>query len=389
MNDVRKNLYDSELPLDHDRLPAVGVLLVNLGTPESPTASALRPYLRQFLGDPRVVEISRWKWRLILNLFILPFRPRRSAALYRSIWRDEGSPLLIDTLKLGDGIAQRLRRDIASPFHLAVGMRYGEPSIPAALADLRQRGCDRLIVLPLFPQYSATTVGSVFDAVAAELSTWRVVPPLRTIHDYHDDSRYVGALAASIREAWKQGGEQGGERERLLFSFHGIPERYFVGGDPYPCQCHETARRVAEVLGLDADRYEVSFQSIFGREEWVKPTTDVTIRAMARAGIRNLDLVCPGFSIDCLETLEEIDQLNRGFFVDNGGERFRYIPCLNDRPDHIEALARILLDNLQGWVSGHDEWDADRVAAMAKASGRRAEARRETEVRADAGYGVA
>ncbi|MDX1643379.1 MAG: ferrochelatase [Thermoanaerobaculia bacterium] len=378
------NLYASEPPFEHGEIPAVGVLLANLGTPDAPTAPALRRYLRQFLGDPRVIEIARWKWRLILNLFILPFRPRQSAALYRTIWRQDGSPLLTTTVSLGEAISEQLRRRVASPIHLAVGMRYGEPSIRRALDELRQKRCDRIVVLPLFPQYSGTTVASVFDAVAAELTRWRVVPSLRTIHQYHDHEGYIGELAASIRERW----EAEGPPERLLFSFHGIPERYFAGGDPYHCQCHKTARLVAERLGLVSERYEVAFQSIFGKEEWIKPTTDVTVRAMARAGIRSLDVVCPGFAVDCLETLEEIDEQNRHFFLDNGGERFGYIPCLNDRPGHVEALSGLLLDNLGGWVASPDEWDAAEIAAEAAASRQRAEALRRRGCPADAGYGA-
>lgn len=384
MVDTRKNLYSPEPPFEHGELPGVGVLLANLGTPDAPTAPALRRYLREFLGDPRVIEIAPWKWRLILNLFILPFRPRQSAALYRTIWTEDGSPLLTTTLRLGEAIAERLERRIASPLDVAVGMRYGEPSIPRALDQLRRARSDRILVLPLFPQYSGTTVASVFDAVSAELSRWRVVPSVRTIHQYHDDAGYIAELAASIREVWSEEGPP----DRLLFSFHGIPERYFAGGDPYHCQCHKTARLVGERLGLDADRYEVAFQSVFGKEEWIKPTTDVTVRAMARAGIRSLDVVCPGFSVDCLETLEEIDEQNRHFFLDNGGERFRYIPCLNDRPGHAEVLSDLLLDNLSGWVSSHDEWDAQQVAARAAASRRRAEALERRGSRPDAGYGA-
>lgn len=384
MADEAMNLYPSEPPFEHGEIPAVGVLLANLGTPDAPTAPALRRYLRQFLGDPRVIEIAPWKWRLILNLFILPFRPRKSAALYRTIWRQDGSPLLTTTVSLGEAIAEQLRRRVASPIHLAVGMRYGEPSIRRALDELRQKHCERIVVLPLFPQYSGTTVASVFDAVAAELTQWRVVPSLRTIHRYHGHEGYISELAASIGELW----EAEGPPERLLFSFHGIPERYFTGGDPYHCHCHKTARLVAERLGLDSERYEVAFQSIFGKEEWIKPTTDVTVRAMARAGIRSLDVVCPGFAVDCLETLEEIDEQNRHFFLDNGGERFRYVPCLNDRPGHVEALTDLLLDNLGGWVSTPAEWDAAEVAAEAAASRQRAEALQERGCPADAGYGA-
>ncbi len=376
--------YRSEPPFEHGRLPAVGVLLVNLGTPEAPTAPALRSFLREFLGDPRVIEEPRWKWWLILNLFILPFRPRQSAALYEKVWQEDGSPLLNCSLRLGEELAARLARTIGSPLHVAIGMRYGNPSIPHALTELRDKGCSRILVVPMFPQYSATTVASVFDAVSAELTAWRVVPSLRTIHRYHDEPAYIEALAESIREVW----ERDGEPEKLLFSFHGIPLRYFEAGDPYHCECLKTARLVAETLELGAERFDVAFQSIFGKEEWIKPTTDVTIRAMASSGVKSLDVICPGFSVDCLETLEEIDQLNRGFFLENGGERFRYIPCLNDRPAHLRMLAELIRKNLGGWAIDAGEWSLESARAEAEASRRRREELAAAGSPADAGYGA-
>ncbi|MEE8367833.1 MAG: ferrochelatase [Thermoanaerobaculia bacterium] len=376
------NLYAQEPHSEHGRLPAVGVLLANLGTPDAPTAVALRRFLREFLGDPRVIEEPRWKWWLILNLLILPFRPRRSAALYRKIWEKEGSPLLSRSLRLGEGVTGILAQAVGSPLHVAVGMRYGRPSMRQALMDLRRKGCNKLLVIPMFPQYSGTTVGSVFDALAAELVTWRVVPSLRTVHHYHDEPAYIGELAASIREVW----ERNGKPEKLLFSFHGIPLRYFTGGDPYHCECHKTARLVAERLHLSEPEYEVAFQSIFGKEEWIKPTADVTIRAMARSGVKKLDVICPGFSVDCLETLEEIKLLNRGFFLDNGGERFRYIPCLNDRPGHARMLADLIRRNLDGWVTDTEDWDAASALAEAQTSSRRADALQSRGAPANAGY---
>ncbi len=342
--------YDKEPTLERGHLTSVGVLLANLGTPDAPTASALRKFLREFLGDPRVIEKPRWKWWPILNFFVLPFRPRRSAALYRKIWREDGSPLLIYSLSLGEALADTLTQGAPPPVHVAVGMRYGQPSIRQALGGLREKGCTRLLVLPMFPQYSGTTVGSVFDAVAAELTTWRRVPSLRTIHRYHDEPRYIEALAGSIREVW----ERDGETEKLLFSFHGIPLRYIMGGDPYHCECLRTARLVAEELHLADEQYKVSFQSLFGREEWIKPATDVTVRAMAKAGVKKIDVICPGFSVDCLETLEEIELLNRGFFLDNGGERFRFIHCLNDRSEHVQMFADLIWRNLNGWMADTD-----------------------------------
>jgi ferrochelatase len=363
-------MFQNEDGFRHEEIPAVGILLTNLGTPDAPTATALRRYLREFLSDPRVIELPRWKWWLILNLFVLTTRPRASAKLYQEVWTEEGSPLLVTTRKQAAAAEGLLAKTLGSPFRVAVGMRYGDPSIAQGLDELRRQGCRRILVLPLYPQYSAATTGSTFDALSDALKRWRWVPELRTIHQYHDAPAYVRALAASIRELW----ERDGKPEVLLFSFHGIPQRYFDGGDPYPCQCRKTARLVAEELGLAADRYLVSFQSLFGREEWIKPYTDVTVRALARSGIRRLDVICPGFSADCLETLEEIDGQNRHFFLDAGGETFRYIPCLNDRDDHVAALAGLIEQNLAGWSVAKAAWDGAAAAERGTASRSRAEA---------------
>ncbi|MCH9650937.1 MAG: ferrochelatase [Deltaproteobacteria bacterium] len=363
------NDYLNETDFRHGEIPAVGVLVTNLGTPDEPTAAALRIYLEEFLSDPRVIELPRWKWLPILYLFILTRRPKESAKLYQQVWTEEGSPLLVISRKQAKGLEDRLREQVGSPLHVAVGMRYGNPSIPSGLEELRQKGCRRILVLPLYPQYAAATTGSTFDALAAELSRYRWVPELRTVHNYHDDPGYIGALAQSIREVW----QQGGEAEKLLFSFHGIPQRYFDGGDPYHCNCHKTARRVAEELGIGRDRYIVSFQSLFGKEEWIKPYTDVTVKALAQAGVKSLDVICPGFSADCLETLEEIDGENRHYFEEAGGEQFRYIAALNDRPDHLDALSGVALNHLQGWVVGKRDWDPSAAEEGAQESRRQAE----------------
>ena len=329
-------------------LPAVGVMLANLGTPDAPTPGAVRKFLSEFLSDRRVIEEPRWKWWPILHLFILPFRTRKSTALYRKIWEEEGSPLLTRTLGLSEALVDSLSQIATFPVHVAVGMRYGRPSIRQALRHLRQKGCSKLLVIPMFPQYSGTTVGSVFDAVTAELTTWRDVPDLRSIHSYHNEPGYIEALTNSIKEVWSSGGEP----EKLVFSFHSIPLRYVTAGDPYQRECEETARLVAKSLNLPADRYEISFQSIFGKSEWIKPATDVTVQTMARDGIKKIDVVCPGFSVDCVETLEEIDHTNRGLFLSNGGAQFRYIPCLNDRLGHVRLLLALLRRNMEGWVTG-------------------------------------
>ncbi len=343
--------------------PAIGVLLSNLGTPTAPEPAALRPYLRQFLGDPRVIELPRWKWLPVLHLFILATRPRRSAALYRKVWTPEGSPLLVISRRIAAALEERLRAEGSPPLHVALGMRYGSPSIPAALRELDAKGCRRILVLPLYPQYFAGTVGTTFDAVFAELARWRVVPELRTVTGYHDDRGYLRALAASVREAWRR--EPPGEK--LLISFHGVPQRYVDSGDPYFEHCQATARRLAEELELPAERWVVAFQSLFGREEWIKPYTDVTIRYLAQSGVSSLDVLAPGFAADCLETLDELDVLNREFFRAAGGQRFRYLPCLNDRADHVAALAALARRHLQGWSEG---WGvaAERPASQAGSS---------------------
>ena len=324
-----------------------GVLIANLGTPDAPTPKALRRYLRQFLLDPRVIELPRPLWWAILHFAVLPFRPRKSAALYRKVWTPEGSPLLVISRRQQAALAAELARLAGEPVPVALGMRYGNPSLPGALRELAEKGCSRIVLLPLYPQYSAVTTGSTFDAAAEELTRWRWVPELRTVHHYFDRPAYVEALAAAVREAWQR--EPPGER--LLFSFHGIPQRYADAGDPYPRHCRETARLAAARLGLPRERWVVSFQSLFGREEWLRPYTDQTIRQLAADGVRRLDVVCPGFSADCLETIEEIDEENRAVFLAAGGERYRYVPALNDRPDHVRALAELALESLHGWVA--------------------------------------
>jgi protoporphyrin/coproporphyrin ferrochelatase len=293
-----------------------------------------------------VIELPRPLWWLVLHLAVLPFRPRKSAALYRKVWTAEGSPLLVISRRQTAGIAALLAREVPAPVHVRLAMRYGNPSVRAALRELADLGCRRIVALPLYPQYAAVTTGSTFDAIAAELAGWRWVPELRLIHPYHDDPAYVAALAASVREAWAAAPAA----EKLLFSFHGIPKRYFLAGDPYFCHCQKTARLVAERLALPRERYVVSFQSLFGREEWLRPYTDETMRALAADGVRSLDVICPGFSADCLETIDEIDGLNREIFLRAGGERYRYIPALNDRPDHLRLLADLVRRNLAGWI---------------------------------------
>ncbi len=319
---------------------STGILVSNLGTPDAPTPRALKRYLREFLTDPRVIDLPRWKWRLLLELLILPRRAPRSAEAYRKVWTPEGSPLLTIAKRQCEMLEAALLARLSRFLPVALGMRYGNPSIARALGELD--GCRRVLVLPLYPQYAAATTASTFDALCDALRPMRVVPELRTVRSYHDEPLYLRALARSVREAW----EKGGPPKRLLLSFHGLPRRYVDLGDPYRQQCEETARLLATELRFPCT---LAFQSRFGREEWLRPYTDETLAAWGREKVASVDVLCPGFSADCLETIEEIDQQNRELFVHAGGGRFRYIPALNDREDHVEALAAIVARNLQGW----------------------------------------
>lgn len=325
----------------------VAVLLVNLGTPAAPTRGAVRRYLAQFLSDPRVIEQPRWLWWPILHGVILRLRPARSARAYASIWTPAGSPLLV----LSRSLAQALQRNLrpidgpAPDVHLA--MTYGEPALPRVLRELVSRGVGRVLVLPLYPQYSATSTGAALDALADAIKSLRWPPELRTIGDYHDQDAHIEALARSVERHWAAHGRA----ERLLLSFHGIPQRYVDAGDPYAAQCAATAARLASRLQLAADALVVSYQSRVGREEWLKPYTDTTLEALARDGVRSVQVLCPGFAVDCLETLEEIAVENRERFLHAGGERYDYIPALNDSDDQVDALSALVRRHLQGWVA--------------------------------------
>ena len=331
---------------DHHQPGKIGVLVTNLGTPSAPTAKALRPYLKQFLSDPRVVELPRVLWWPILHLIILRLRPRRSARAYAKVWTDEGSPLLVHTRAQAAALAEGLAREYGDDLVLEYGFRYGEPSIATALQSLISRGASKLLVVPLYPQYSGPTGGSTFDALAADLAARRWVPDLRLVTHYHDHPGYIAALAGSIRRHW----QERGRADRLLISYHGIPERYRDSGDPYYCECLKTTRLLAEELGLAEADYSLAFQSRFGYAEWIKPYTDVVLQQLAANGVRAVQVVCPGFAADCLETLEEIAMQFAGLFEAAGGERFEYIPALNSEPAHIDFLQELVRENLQHWL---------------------------------------
>lgn len=328
----------------HAVAPRAGVMIVNLGTPDAPVPKALRRYLREFLWDPRVVELPRLLWWIILHAWILPFRSPRSAAAYRKIWNERGSPLMFHTRDLAGALQGELGLDLPR-VRVYTAMRYGSPTIGRALEHAFADNVQRLIILPLYPQYSATTTASVFDALASELRARRWLPELRFITHYHDDPAWVKAVAARVR-SWQ---DEHGRPDRLLFSFHGIPKAFLLAGDPYYCHCRASARRIAAALGLPDDAWQVSFQSRLGRAEWLKPYTDRVLLELARARVGRVQVVCPGFAVDCLETLEEIAMQNREAFVAAGGERLDYIPALNAGEDHARVLAGLCRRHGRGW----------------------------------------
>ncbi|OIQ47187.1 MAG: ferrochelatase [Gammaproteobacteria bacterium MedPE] len=342
--------YINHTDFTHSKKAKVGVLLTNLGTPDAPTPSALRRYLKEFLSDPRVVEAPRFIWWLVLNLVILTIRPRRSAAAYKTVWTDEGSPLLIHTKAQAEKVRRQLTNKYGDDVVVEFAMRYGNPSVDSVIENMLKQGVTKLVALPLYPQYSATTTASTFDAIAQSLTKRRAIPELRFIKNYHDFQPYIDALANKIDDHW----QQHGRADKLIFSYHGIPKRYLTNGDPYHCECYKTSRLVAEKLGLNEDEYMTTFQSRFGREEWLKPYTDHTLQALPSQGVKSLQVVCPGFSSDCLETIEEIGEENRDYFLEAGGERFEYIQALNSDESHINALTQLIENNLTGWTVDND-----------------------------------
>lgn len=330
----------------HDAPVRTGVLLVNLGTPAAPTAKALRPYLRQFLSDPRVIEYPAWVWKLILNGIILNVRPKKSAKLYAAIWTDKGSPLLTYSQNIATQLQTNLQQAWGDQLLVKLAMRYGQPAIAEKLGEFHAANVRRILVVPLFPQYSATTTATIYDVLFDELRRYRWMPELRTLNGYYDHPLYIQALADNIRAFW----DKNGRSPKLLYSFHGIPQSYFKKGDPYPYFCQKTARLVSQNLGLTPQEYQVCFQSRFGPEEWLQPYTDKTLEQWAQNGVEQVDTICPGFAVDCLETLEEIAVQSREIFMAAGGSRYRYIPCLNDTPAQLVLLTNLVKTHLQGWV---------------------------------------
>jgi protoporphyrin/coproporphyrin ferrochelatase len=324
----------------------IGILVVNLGTPDSPSYFAVLRYLRDFLGDRRVIDTSRLIWLPILYGIVLPFRPLRTVRRYRKIWMPDGSPLAVYSKRLARKIEDRLRAALGDRVRIALGMTYGNPSLARALASLAEQNVRRLLVLPLYPQYCSSTTGSVFDRVSRLLRRWRWLPEARFVNNYHQDAGYIDALAARIEEHWAQIGE----RSHLLLSYHGIPASYVKEGDPYQVQAEATTRLVVSRLGLAADQWSHCYQSRFGSVVWLQPYTEDTLAALARRGVRKLTIVSPSFAVDCLETLEEVGIEYRDKFHALGGERLSLVPALNDDERHAELMASIVLNQLKGWI---------------------------------------
>ena len=352
----------------HGKSESIGVLLVNLGTPEEATSTAVRKYLAQFLSDTRVIEIPRLAWLPLLYGFILPKRPPVIVEKYKKIWMDEGSPLLYYSNRQAKLIQQEMETRIAGPVFIEPAMRYGKPSIETGLKVLQEKGAHRILVLPLYPQYSATTTATGFDEIAKILRGWRWIPELRFVGQYHDHPTYIGALASSVKQHWKDNGQS----DILLMSFHGLPKRNLDLGDPYHCQCQKTGRLLAEKLTLNNNQWRLTFQSRFGKAEWLQPYTDKTLMTLPAEGVKSVDTICPGFPSDCLETLEEINIENREYFIKAGGESFSYISALNDSQVHIKALADIIQQHTQGWAETESKWNSSIIEEQNKITQQRA-----------------
>ena len=355
--------YRPEPPFTHGTPLATGVLLVNLGTPDDTSTSAVRRYLKQFLSDTRVVEIPKPIWWLILNLIILNVRPAKSAKKYASIWMKEGSPLRVYTARQAQMLRGFLGEKFKSPLRVEYAMRYGNPSIEGAIDKLKAANCDNILVLPLYPQYAASTTASTMDELGRVMATIRNVPGIRVVRDFHDHPAYIKAVAKNVLAEWMKIGRLNFATDKLLMTFHGLPKFHLDKGDPYHCQCHKSARLIAEELSVKKSDYVVTFQSRFGKAEWLQPYTDKTLEKLGADGCSRVDVICPGFAADCLETLEEIAIDAKENFLHAGGKTFNYIPVANDSQAYVAALTTIVGENLVGWVT--ESWDK----AVAKRDG--------------------
>jgi len=361
--------YKTEPSYAHGTVEKTAVLLINLGTPEAPTAAAVKPYLREFLSDSRVVEIPKAVWWLILNGIILNTRPKKSAAKYASVWMPEGSPLKVHTERQATLLQGYLgEKTKGASVVVDYAMRYGNPSIPDVLVRLKAQNCQRILLVPLYPQYAASATATALDAVFGEMQKMRNMPAVRSIKHFHDDAAYIKATAQNIRDYWTLHGRP----DKLLMSFHGVPRYTLEKGDPYHCECLKSGRLIAEELGLGKDQYTISFQSRFGKAEWIKPYTTATLKELGMQHTRRVDVVCPGFVADCLETLEEIAQEGKEDFQHAGGGEYHYIPCLNERPDWIHALTELVLENLHGWLHKPEPAQLEQSRLRALATGAKA-----------------
>lgn len=334
-----------------DKQSKTGVLLTNLGSPEQPTTGAVRKYLRQFLSDPRVVEIPRLIWLIILHGIILRVRPKKSAKLYQSVWTEQGAPLIVISKAQKEKVATQLAQQYGDNVIVDVAMRYGEPSISSVMQKFQQQGVDNLVVLPLYPQYAGPTTASTFDAVSIELQKWRYIPSVNFINTYHDNSHYINALANTVTEHITQHGQP----DKLVLSYHGMPELFYQWGDPYYDFCQLTTDLLKQELmnrslSLESDNIIMTFQSRFGKATWLQPYTDETLENLAKSGVKHLAIISPAFSADCLETLEELECENREIFIEAGGELYHYIAALNDRDDHIDAIIDVLTPKINSFL---------------------------------------
>ncbi len=355
--------FAPEPPFTHGTPGRIGILLIGLGTPEAATPEAVRAYLREFLSDPRVVEIPRPVWWLILNLHVLRTRPKRSAERYAQVWMGDGPPLRVHTQRQATLLRGYLGERVKYPMVIDYAMRYGKPAIGDKLQELKAQNCDRLLLVPLYPQYSASATGTALAAAFDSLSRMRNMPAVRTVRHFHDHPGYISALAQNVRDYWVKNGRP----DRLVMSFHGGPRTTLDKGDPYHCECQKTGRLLAEALALKPAQYHIAFQSRFGRAEWLKPYTAELLAQLGKQKVGRVDVICPGFVSDCLETLEEIALEGKTIFVQAGGGEFNFIPCLNERDDWIQTLTDIVLNHLLGWTvaSSGEELENSRLRAMA------------------------